>query len=314
MLSTPDDFLAKAQGFWTKDRERKITGGKSWLILPSQAPHLLRVLGLLRRDATMPADAVRKFSQINHMLALVEPQLKELADRHNVVRILDACCGTSYLALLAAWLLITKWGKTCEIIGIDANPKVIETSQHRAKDLGYSDQVKFTCARVAPDVWEEYYPQLFPTRGQPSPRPHALFALHACDTATDYAAATGIALKADVMALAPCCHAELARAWKDIAADDHPFAAIFRSPNLRRETAAQITDAMRLLLIRAHGYEVTATEFVPSVHTPKNRLLLCVRRGNYLREAAEQYLRLKSSLADKEITLASVLKSHPATC
>jgi hypothetical protein len=68
-----------------------------------------------------------------------------------------------------------------------------------------------------------------------------------------------------------------------------------------------MTDALRMLLTRSHGYEVTAKEFVSSAHTPKNRLLYCVRRGNYLETARQEYDRLKHSLGDFSITLETLL-------
>jgi len=68
-----------------------------------------------------------------------------------------------------------------------------------------------------------------------------------------------------------------------------------------------MTDAMRVLLVRSRGYEVTATEFVPSEHTPKNRLLLGIRRGNYLKGAAEEYRSMTAALAGAGIALEGLL-------
>lgn len=301
------EFAAKAKAHWTAEREAKVTGGKAWLVKPSQAPELLRALGLLNADATMSADAVRKFSQLNHMLALLKSVLADLASRHHVVRVLDACCGTSFVALAVAWLLRDSWGKTCEVYGIDSNPKVIEASTKRAAQLGYSEFVKFAVAPVGTDAWAALTASQASASDTPALRPHVLVALHACDTATDHALAAGIALKADVLAVAPCCHAELSAKWKDSEAKEHPLGVIFRTPNLRRETAAQMTDAMRLLLVRSRGYEVTATEFVPSEHTPKNRLLLGIRRGSYLKGASEEYRSMTAALTGAGIALEGLL-------
>lgn len=300
------DFVDIARAHWTKEREQKVTGGKRWPLLPSEAPRLLRVLGLLNKDASMSADNVRKFSQINHMVSLLEPHLDDLAERHQVVRILDAGCGTSYLTLLLAWLFHEKRHKACQIIGVDRDPKVIATSSARAAELGLQDVLRFEAATIEADYGIKCFERIFEA---PEARPHLLVALHACDTATDLAMALGIRAKVDVMAVAPCCHAELARKWKDLAGLAHPFSPIFRSPNLRRETAAHMTDTLRMLIARSRGYEVTATEFVPSAHTPKNRLLICVRRGNFLKEAADQLQDLKASIGDQIITLEELLAS-----
>lgn len=306
-----DDFVTLAKAHWTKDREAKVTGKKAWAILPSEAPLLLRTLGLLNADATMSADSLRKFSQINHMVSLLLPHVEDLAKRHATVRILDVCCGTSYLTLLLGWLLAEKLKHPFRIIGVDKNAKVIETSARRAEELGLAKHICFEAVTIDTTYGNDCFSRLFGEGLPGESRPHMMVALHACDTASDLALALGIQAKADVMAVAPCCHSELANKWKDLGDLEHPFSPVFRSPNLRRETAAHLTDAMRLLLVRGRGYEVTATEFVPSTHTPKNRLLVCVRRGKFLKEAEDQYQDLKASLGDRGPRLEELLPHGP---
>ena len=309
------DFRQRALSHWTSARELKVTGGRKWTLLPSEAPELLRVIGLLNADATMSADAMRKFSQVNHMLTLLLPTLTDLKGRHQVLRVFDAGCGTSALTLILAWLLKVKWGHPCRLIGLDSNPAVIATSRQRAEALGLADVLRFRADRLHPTMtmglFEEVFPE-DPPESKPS-RPHLLLGLHACDTATDMALAMGIIGQVDVMAVAPCCHAELSQVWKELKNPVHPLAPIFAAPNLRRETAAQVTDALRMVLTRSRGYEVTATEFVPSVHTPKNRLLLATRRGRYQKEAAEQYERLKEAAAATSLALEVALQDCAKT-
>jgi 3-dehydroquinate synthase class II len=105
---------------------------------------------------------------------------------------------------------------------------------------------------------------------------HAVLGLHACDTATDDAIALGVRLGAELIAVAPCCQAELARGWS-AAATAGPFAPIHSAPHLRRELAAHVTDAMRMLLLRAAGYAVTPMEFIAATHTKKNTLIRAIR-------------------------------------
>ncbi len=301
-----NEFEAKATNHWTKEREDKLTAGKNLLLKPSNAAWLLRVIGLLNGDASMSADNARKFLQINHMLTLLKPQLEDLARRHAAVRVFDACCGNSYLTFLVAWLFHEEWKKPVFLLGVDRNEKVIARSVQRAEELGYSEFLRFAADTVDDGTWGRHVPG--------AERPHLLLALHACDVATDFALAAGIKVKADVIAAAPCCHAELATKWKDLGttSKDHPFAPVFRTPNLRRETAAQLTDAMRFLLLRSRGYEVTATEFVPADHTPKNRLLLAERRGNFLAAAEAEHKALKAALGDQAIKLEELLNDLPA--
>lgn len=299
------DFASKARGFWTPAQTAKVTGGKRYPLMPAEAPELLRVMGLLNSDASMSADSVRKFQQANHMLNLLLTQLDDLCERHKTVYVLDACCGSSFIALVVGWYLIEKKKHPCRIIGIDRNEAVIAKSTERAEKLGWSASVRFMAGDVDKDAWKKALATLF--EDEEYSRPHLLCALHACDTATDYALALGVAAEADYMAVAPCCQAELAKQWSQLPQDNHPLQAIFQSPNLRRDMAASFTDALRLLLVRAKGYEVTATEFVPSAHTPKNRLLMCTRRGKFHRESEKQYAAMKAALADTAITLEKLL-------
>lgn len=299
-------FKERARAYWTEAQSAKLLGNKKYLITPAEAPQLLRVMGLLNSDASMSADNVRKFMQVNHMLNLLVPALEELAERQKVVQVLDACCGSSFIALVAAWLLHEKWKKPCRVLGIDRNEAVIVKSRERTATLGWSDFVRFSASDVNANAWTKAMAEQFPDTE--ASRPHLMCALHACDTATDHALALGIHCEADFMAVAPCCQAELARQWGDIpATSGHPLQPVFQSPNLRRDTAALMTDTLRMLLIRSHGYEVTATEFVPSTHTPKNRLLICQRRGRFHKESQAQYAALKDSLAGSTITLEKLL-------
>lgn len=296
-MSSPSvDFATRAAAHWTPERLAKVTGGKRWPVLPSEAPELMRALGLLNGDASMPADALRKCSQINHMLTLLMPQIDDLIARQPTIRVLDAGCGNSYLSLLLAWYLKHKRGHPVHILGIDLNENMIKTSRSRADKLGLSDVARFEVGLIGD----------LPV---PADRIHLVVALHACDTATDAALAFAVKHKADHIAAAPCCQAELARKWKDL--DDsakHPLGMLFRTPNLRRDTAAQATDAMRMLLLRSRGYEVTATEFVPSEHTNKNRLILATRRGNFLVDAAREYELMKGALGAQGIALEGMLE------
>ena len=61
------------------------------------------------------------------------------------------------------------------------------------------------------------------------------------------------------------------------------------------------------MLLRSYGYQVTATEFVETEHSHKNRLITAVRRGNFLRSAKAEYLELKSATGGQGIALEGLL-------
>ncbi len=279
----------RARAHWTPDRTHELTGGKALEILPAEAPQLLRALGILDGDATMPPARVRKYLQINHVARALRPAMAELRSRHATVKLLDAGCGRSYLTLLLAWIARAQ-GHHLTVLGVDRNAEVIEECRRRAALAELADVVTFQAAPL----------ETIDASGM-----HGVFALHACDTATCDAIALGVNAGAELIAVAPCCQAELARAWSELAetAQTGAFGSVWRAPHLRRETAAHLTDAMRMLLLRSRGYDATALEFIGSEHTAKNSLIRAMRgRGDP--GARAEYEALVAATGGRGIALA----------
>jgi hypothetical protein len=290
-------FGDRAREYWTEERLKEVTQGKSLLVTPDKAPILLRALGLLHRDASMPPRQVRKFLQLNHMLRLLAPSLKELMAHHEQLNIVDAGCGRSYLTVAMAWCFENVWQHPARIIGVDRNPELIEECRRRTALAELSHRMEYVASPLEGFSLDDEQPL------------HVLISLHACDTATDDAIALGIAQRAELIAVAPCCQAELARGWEKLAstASAGPFAPLWQSPQLRRASAATMTDAFRTLLLSAAGYETRAVEFVASSHTPKNTLIRAVRRKDRDLASLDEYNALKHATGGVGIKLESLL-------
>lgn len=308
------NFVEKVKSHWTPDRLKKLTLGHKYQVLPTTAPGLLRTLGILNQDGSMSADSTRKYIQINHLLSQFSPHLLELNSRHKTVRILDAGCGSSFLTFLLAWAYSTIWSHPAWLLGIDTNSKLIAKNRGNAKDLDLESVLSFAESPIAGFDWTAEVSKKIEVdvEDPKASRPHAVVALHACDTATDDAIALGIHLRSDFIAVAPCCQAELAKSWKDFGEKRlvNPMRPAFLNPHLRREIAAHVTDLMRVLILRGHGYEVTTTEFTMSHATPKNTLIMAVRRGSYHQESQRELAEMMVSLGGGEISL---LKKAPFT-
>jgi SAM-dependent methyltransferase len=278
------ELEARARAHWTDARTDELLRGKVVAVRPREGAVLLRALGLMNADASLPPATVHKYFQVNHLVATLARGLDDLRARHPVVRVVDAGCGRSYLTTVLAWCGANVWDHPIEVLGVDRNRDVIDEGARRAALAGLGARVRF-----APISLE----QLAAERDRwLDGDVHAVIALHACDTATCDAIALGVGVAAELIAVAPCCQAELARGWAGLAeragadadadadADGevagtapHAFAPLWHSPHLRRETGAHVTDLMRALLMRAAGYRVVAMEFVPDEHTRKNTLL-----------------------------------------
>jgi hypothetical protein len=316
-------FGERARAYWTAERTAELVRGKRLVVLPAEAPELLRALGILNRDATMPPAARRKFFQINHMVGMLRPSLRELAAaragaaERAPVRIVDAACGRSYLTLLVAWTLANKHGLPVEVLGVDRNADVIGESERRTAAAGLSGSVRHLASPLSSLDVRASFDAAFPaSRGAPI---DALIALHACDTATDDALVLGVELEAALIAAAPCCQAELAARWAALAGaaeageagdpgSPDAFAPVRRTPHLRREVAALVTDTMRQLLLRAAGYETWALEMVPTEHTPKNLLLRAMNRRAPDAAARAEYEALRAATGGVGIGLAERLR------
>jgi len=283
-------YSGRARAYWTEQRTAALTGGKHLAILPGEAPALLRALGLLDKDGALPPDRARKFFQINHLVRLIEMPMTALHAVHETVKVIDAGCGRSYLTLLLAHCAKQR-GQRIEILGVDRDPTLIEECRRRTALAELDDVVRFEARAVD---------QLEPGEV------HAVVALHACDTATCDAIALGVAARASLIAVAPCCQAELARSWSELAGTTGGLAPVWKAPHLRREIAAHITDAMRMTLLRAAGYRVSAAEFAGE-HTKKNTLLRA-ERGEVDHAARDEYDALVASTGGRGLRLAERLR------
>jgi SAM-dependent methyltransferase len=211
-----------------------------------------------RRRHPLPADhplfrATRssrdKERQVQHYVELLRPLPLWQRER---IRVVDAGCGKAYMSL-ALVAYGREVGTRVELVGIDANPGVIDTVRGIAEALGY-DEARFEATTIAEFATDEPV--------------DLLVSLHACDTATDEAIAAGVRLGADAIVVAPCCHHELA---DQLAA--HEKDGILRHGLLLGRQADLVTDALRAAALEQHGYRVDVIEFVSAEHTAKNVML-----------------------------------------
>ncbi len=235
-------------------------------LLPGQSVALLKELHLVGRDGALQADSLRKLKQVNHLVQLLEPALRETFERHpDAPVIVDVGAGNAYLGFVLYELFLKD--STSILYSVESRTDLVARSQERAKKLGFG-RMKFVEAQVTAEVTTTALPE----------RIHVLTALHACDTATDDAIALGIRRNADHIAVVPCCQAEVAAQLKE-----HPKSALAPWPTLwahpihRREAGAHLTNVVRALVLQSFGYQVTVTELTGWEHSLKNELILARR-------------------------------------
>lgn len=233
-----------------------------------------------------------KRRQVQHYVELLRPLTLWDRDR---IRVVDAGCGKAYMSL-ALVAYGREVGTRVELVGLDANPGVIDTVRGIADELGY-DEAQFVATTIDAYADEAGVGSTEPDRsagvglaGPGAGTVDLLVSLHACDTATDEAIAAGIRLGAEAIVVAPCCHHELAA---QIARNEKD--GLLRHGLLLGRQADLITDALRAAALESLGYRVHVIEFVAAEHTAKNLMLRAVRDPSPSRErrAAGEYAELR---------------------
>jgi hypothetical protein len=247
-------------------------------LAPGQSVELLKELHLVGRDGALHADSLRKLKQVNHLVQLIEPALKDVLARHPSPVIVDAGAGNAYLGFILYELFLQD--TSAVLYSIESKEELVLRGQERAKKLGF-DRLRFLHAPIG-----QVPPEL-------PARIHLLLALHACDTATDDALALAIQRDADHIAAVPCCQAEVAAQLKSQPKNaPSPWPLLWQHGIHRREMGAHLTNVIRALALQSFGYQVTVTELTGWEHSLKNELILGRRVHKEHREARLELQRL----------------------
>ncbi len=237
----------------TNDRQKQ-------RILSGNEP-FLQALDVSDKNGRVYDKKQSKFRQINRFLELLRDAEDHLPAK-GVLRVCDLCCGKSYLSFAVYHYLTAVKGRQVRMTCVDLKPDVIENCSAVAKQLNM-DGLEFLCGDVAkyqPDEGEHV---------------HLVVSLHACDTATDLVLGKAMEWQSEVILSTPCCHHELNHTL-----DCPELDCIARHSMLRQKLCDAATDAMRLLLLEAHGYTTVALELIDPDQTPKNVMLRAIRKKN----------------------------------
>ena len=242
-------------------------------IRPGQSIELLKELHILTRDGKLNQDTRRKLKQVYHLHQFIEPLLD------GAETLVDHGAGKSYLGFIL-YDLFFKGKAGGRIFGIETRPELVEKSRELAHRLGFA-RMEFLNLTVEESITSPALPE----------QVDIVTALHACDTATDDAIRFALYKQAKFIVLVPCCQAEIAavlRKNKNASFSKTPLSELWRHPIHTREFGSQLTNALRCLMLEAHGYQVTVTELVGWEHSMKNELIIARRAGQKRTNATER--------------------------
>ncbi len=231
----------------------------------SGSENFLERLGVSDKNGRVYDKKQSKFRQINRFLEYVRdcvPYLK----KEGTLRVLDLCCGKSYLSFALYHYLTEILGREVRMTGVDLKEDVIRDCNKVACDLEYKG-----LGFIADDI-----------RNRKEEQCDLVVSLHACDIATDIVLTTAVACKADVILSTPCCHHYLLH---NIDCEELSF--ISKYPILAGKLSDAATDALRLAYLEKEGYESAAFELIDPQETPKNVLMRGIRRKNFDKSSPE---------------------------
>jgi hypothetical protein len=220
---------------------------------------LLKALHILTREGALNADSARKLKQVLHLTRLLRPPLDALLAEKPSPVIADLGAGKSYLGFILYDLVLGPAGRG-KIVAVESRDDLIARARMLAESSGFERM--------------EFHSGVIAEANLAADRADMVTALHACDTATDDAIRFALRHEASIVALIPCCQAEIAR---QLESSKGPLDQLWRHPIQRREFGAHITNVMRGLYLESHGYKVRVTEFVGPEHSLKNELILAER-------------------------------------
>ncbi len=227
----------------------------------------LHELGITDAKGQIIPAMSRKWKQINKFIEVLSTAIQQTGlDKRNQLHIADFGSGKAYLTFAVHDYLTDNLHIDTQVTGVELRQGLVDLCNQTAQKLSLKG-IKFEQGDV-----QHFSAQAI----------NIMIALHACDTATDYALHMGIRTGADIIMCSPCCHKQIRPQLKSPAL----LAPVLQHGIHLGQEAEMITDGLRALLLEAHGYDTKVFEFISLEHTSKNKMILAQKRKN-LRDNAE---------------------------
>lgn len=225
---------------------------KNYILDPINHSSFLMPLGICDEKGGIIEKKRSKFRQIERFLEIVDASYEKLPKKKELC-ICDLCCGKSYLTFALYYYLVKIKNRSVKMYGVDLKPDVIDFCAALSERLGFTG-LDFLCGDVS--------------KFDPEREVDAVVSLHACDIATDFVLAFAVKHKAGFIFSTPCCHHEM---MKQINCGELSF--ITGHSLYAQKLCDAATDALRVLMLEANGYDVETVELIDPEETPKNVLI-----------------------------------------
>jgi SAM-dependent methyltransferase len=267
---------------------------KNLLVNPNS--FYLQALGITNDKGDVRDKQHDKYKQINKFVETVGNLFddSELKDK-NEISIVDMGSGKGYLTFAVYDYFNNVRRIKAKVTGVEARENLVALCNDIARSADFKD-LYFIKGYINDFALENA---------------DILIALHACNTATDDAIYQGIKADSALIICAPCCHQEIRPQIKPPAM----LKNVLKHGSLLEREAETLTDGLRSLLLEKEGYATKVFEFISTEHTPKNNLIVGIRKvGKGNKETiAAQISELKSFYGITEQRLEKLLdRANPA--
>ncbi len=240
-------------------KEKLLVHNKEKHRFVEQSRPYLRELGITDANGQIIPAMSRKWKQINRFIEVLSNAIENtgIAKREEV-HIADFGSGKAYLTFAVHDYLSAKLGVNTRVTGVELRQGLVDLCNQTASKLCLTG-IQFEQGDVKHFAAKNI---------------NVMIALHACDTATDYAIHMGIRTGADIIMCSPCCHKQIRPQMKSPAL----LAPVLHHGIHLGQEAEMVTDGLRALLLEANGYDTQVFEFISLEHTSKNKMILAQKR------------------------------------
>lgn len=224
-----------------------------------QSRPFLTALGVTDQQQQLIPAMSNKWKQINKFIEILAGAVKDtgLAERKQL-HVADFGSGKAYLTFAMHDYFNHTLNLPVIVTGVELRQHLVDLCNNTAQALDLTG-IQFEQGDV----------KHFKARGI-----NVMVALHACDTATDYALHMGIRTGAEIIMCSPCCHKQI-RPQVQL---PQVLAPMLQHGIHLGQEAEMLTDSLRALLLEAHGYDTKVFEFISLEHTSKNKMILATKR------------------------------------
>jgi hypothetical protein len=240
-------------------KEKLLVHNKEKHRFVEQSRPYLRELGITDANGQIIPAMSRKWKQINKFIEVLSNAIENtgIAKREQV-HIADFGSGKAYLTFAVHDYLSAQLGVNTRVTGVELRQGLVDLCNQTATKLCLTG-LQFEQGDVKHFAAKNI---------------NVMIALHACDTATDYAIHMGIRTGADIIMCSPCCHKQIRPQMKSPAL----LAPVLHHGIHLGQEAEMVTDGLRALLLEANGYDTQVFEFISLEHTSKNKMILAQKR------------------------------------